>query len=615
MVTKENSNFGPFGPISYKTTKKIIEQMQKNICIIQLNIDKEHKNGTGFFCKIHDSNKENLSKVLITTKDIINETFLKEKNKKIIIFTKEKNFKTLDLKNRNIYVYQDILSFIEIKEKDDIQEFFDLEIINTNGQKNKQNNIKNIYMLEIKNGDIFLYFGLLKYEEINKNNYFYHTCPADAGSSGSPILNFENNNIIGIHMPDNLNKNRVIFFNFLDEIQQIQKSDVKTPNEVSCEFTSKKSSVIDNNNYELTNGFDLSYKKGFKNFNLPESSKLNSIIQMLTSIKEIYDFINKDIGGDNKEDKINKFSHIYILTSFLSKAHKEIYQGEKSKNPSLKEMNTIIKFLSQDIKIESTYDYILFILNELHEELISYKDNFPRSEKLISFESPFNNLEISKNIFFNYYEQQYSKSIISDLFNWIIIKNKTCNQCKNTTYSFQALPLISFNLDSIIATKNKEGNRINELDLPTCFNYYFSSNCINIEPKDKCINCNNNSGFSLSYTLKQSPKYFIIVVNRAKDINLAYSEELEIPLEKQCLKKKYKLISIIIKDCKSPNNYSYVVKNREEEKDRKIIEEWKSFKDENIRILTFDKIKFELVEDVYDPLNVKILVYKDITGN
>lgn len=612
MATVENKIFG--GPIKYDVAKKITEQMQKNIFRIKLYNDKDNKMSKGFFCKIPDKIKKNLSKVLITTKEIINEVFLKEENKDIIIYTKQEP-KRMNLNNRNIYEYKDIFSLIEIKEEDGIKEFFDIETIDTNDQDiGKYYNNKNIYMIQNQNEDLFLSFGLFENIDKNENNSFYHTCPTITGSSGSPILNLENYKIIGIHMPNNSKKNRGIFFNFFNETKQIQIFDKQKTNEVAYESKSRKRSVI-NLKFKFINGTDLSHKKGFKNFNLPESSRLNSIIQMLTSMKEIYDFIDSNIGGDNKKDKFNNFSHIYVLTSFLSKAHKEIYQIEKSENPSLKEMNTIIKFLSQDKTIKSTYDYFLFILNELHEELISYKDNFPRSEKLISFESPFNDLENSKNTFFHYYKQQYSKSIISDLFNWILRKNKTCNHCKNISYSFQAFPLISFNLD--LMTENNEGN--GNIDLPTCFDIYFSYNKANNDCKEKCNKCSKDSGFSLTYTLEQYPKYFIIVINKEKpNTKLLYSEELELSLKKdnQCLIKKYKLISIIFKDCKSTNNYYYVVKNKEEEKEGSIFEEWISFKDEKVHISEFDKIiNFERFEEVYNPLNVKILLYKDITGN
>ena len=211
MAKEENQIFGPFGPIKYDVTKKITEQMQKNICRIKLNNDKANKMSKGFFCKI--PNKDNLSKVLITTKEIINEVFLKEENKDIIIYTKQEP-KRMNLNNRNIYEYKDIFSLIEIKDEDGIKEFFDIETIKADGKDIEKYYNKKIYMIQNQNEDLFLSFGLFENIDKNENNSFYHTCPTITGSSGSPILNLENYKIIGIHMPNNSKKNRGIFFNF-----------------------------------------------------------------------------------------------------------------------------------------------------------------------------------------------------------------------------------------------------------------------------------------------------------------------------------------------------------------------------------------------------------------
>ena len=115
------------------------------------------------------------------------------------------------------------------------------------------------------------------------------------------------------------------------------------------------------------------------------------------------------------------------------------------------------------------------------------------------------------------------------------------------------------------------------------------------------------------------PNYFVIVINKTNFIKLFYSEELELTLEKDSKNfiKKYKLIGVVMKDLNSPNNYSYVAKNSVEEKNGKTIENWISFKDENIRKIKFEKRQdnFEQEKEVFDPLNAKILIYKDITKN
>ena len=70
--------------ISYECTKKIIEQMDKNICRIKIN----SIHGTGFFCKIPFPDNNNMIQVLITNNHIINEDIL-NKNKNIKIEIKE----------------------------------------------------------------------------------------------------------------------------------------------------------------------------------------------------------------------------------------------------------------------------------------------------------------------------------------------------------------------------------------------------------------------------------------------------------------------------------------------------------------------------------------------
>ena len=65
--------------ISYECSKKIIEQMERNIC--KINIGK--KQGTGFFCKIPFPNKEKMLPVFITNNHVINDELLKQANAKI----------------------------------------------------------------------------------------------------------------------------------------------------------------------------------------------------------------------------------------------------------------------------------------------------------------------------------------------------------------------------------------------------------------------------------------------------------------------------------------------------------------------------------------------------
>ena len=82
---KESRIIGYPNLISYESTVKIKEQMEKNICKINIGIEQ----GTGFFCKIPFPDKNNMIPVLITNNHVIDEKILSEESKKIPIIIKE----------------------------------------------------------------------------------------------------------------------------------------------------------------------------------------------------------------------------------------------------------------------------------------------------------------------------------------------------------------------------------------------------------------------------------------------------------------------------------------------------------------------------------------------
>ena len=72
--------------IPYECTKKVIQQMEKNICKIKTDKDQ----GTGFFCKIPFPDMNNMLPVIITNYHVIDEKIL-EKGQLNIKIKEEKN--------------------------------------------------------------------------------------------------------------------------------------------------------------------------------------------------------------------------------------------------------------------------------------------------------------------------------------------------------------------------------------------------------------------------------------------------------------------------------------------------------------------------------------------
>ena len=215
---KESILVGYPNIISYESSKKIIEQMEKNICKIKIG----NEQGTGFFCKIPFPDMNNMLSVLITNNHVINEKILNIKDYNIEIDIKiENNIKKLNLNNRIKYTNKEYdITIIEIK-KNEINNYLELDdnIINdiiNNNNYNKEYIDETIYIIQYPENKLSVSYGILDKIQFDKNYNFNHKCSTRGGSSGSPILNINNNKIIGIHKEGNRNKNinKGLFLNF-----------------------------------------------------------------------------------------------------------------------------------------------------------------------------------------------------------------------------------------------------------------------------------------------------------------------------------------------------------------------------------------------------------------
>ena len=127
--------------ISYECSKKIITQMERNICKINIG----QTQGTGFFCKIPFPNKEKMLPVLMTNNHVINNDILYNDNFKIKLdIEEEENLKEIILnKSRMKYTNEEYdITIIEIKEEDNITHYLELDDIIINDIVNNINKNK-----------------------------------------------------------------------------------------------------------------------------------------------------------------------------------------------------------------------------------------------------------------------------------------------------------------------------------------------------------------------------------------------------------------------------------------------------------------------------------------
>ena len=231
--------------ISYDCTKKIIKQMEENICKLKTG----NTQGTGFFCKIPFPNENNKLPVLLTNNHIINEEILFKKNEEITLEIEvEKNQKIIKLDKRIKYTNKEYdITIIELKESDGIKNYLSLDEkiiddISISKIDNKYYKFidETLYILQYPDRKLSVSYGILKGIYENKKYDFNHNCCTKGGSSGSPILSSINNKVIGIHKEgfnNNLyNKGTFLNYPIKDFIQQ---------NKIS--INDKKTHVMSNN--------------------------------------------------------------------------------------------------------------------------------------------------------------------------------------------------------------------------------------------------------------------------------------------------------------------------------------------------------------------------------
>ena len=261
------------GIINYKSAKKISELMEKCIC----KIKRDFESCTGFFCKIPFPDNSNKLPVLITSNTIINQYFF-QKEEKIVIFinNNEKNI-FIDFKDsisRKKYTSEKYgTSIIEIKEKDNINNFLELEdsMVNNIIFEKKENFAyeyegRTIYLMQYPEGQLSISFGILDDIKEDKIYNFSHKCSTSPGSSGSPIVCL-NNKVIGIHqgifIKNNLSRNNFgTFLNFpVSEFIKLNYDRKEKDNIIKFNFDNN----IDNEKENLLEEFKKKYSLNIKN--------------------------------------------------------------------------------------------------------------------------------------------------------------------------------------------------------------------------------------------------------------------------------------------------------------------------------------------------------------
>ena len=224
--------------ISAEGTKKILEQMEKSICKI---FKRDGKKGTGFFCNIRYENKD--IPVMMTNYRIIDDKYIKENDGIEVTINDDKEKVKILLNNKIIYTNEEYdITIIEIRnEKEKIKNYMKIDEKYLNSNSNIIYD-KSIYVLQYPSGGkVGVSYGILN--KIDKYNIEYY-CNTESGSSGSPVINIMNNEIIGINKEGltkrKINKGTLLKYPIKDFIEtKLKKIEKKNEIEIKIKVVKK----------------------------------------------------------------------------------------------------------------------------------------------------------------------------------------------------------------------------------------------------------------------------------------------------------------------------------------------------------------------------------------
>ena len=271
--------------------------------------------------------------------------------------------------------------------------------------------------------------------------------------------------------------------------------------------------------------FTIELLKNFKYYNDKKTEILNAYLK---TIKMLYD--NGKINGNNKKNivLIDKIDNKYTNTSLSTKR----YYYENITEPVSADL--FYKCIKNNYHItygEGSDPKIIaeLILSEMNKEL---NNNFIyRIDKNIK---KTDEIALFKHIYNAYFKSE-NLTVVSSNFYWIKEKVYICDECGNSTFSFQPNSILYFYPKTILKDLNLlTGYSKEDLSLEICLDYFHKS-----EELDSKVNiftckfCNKRTkAKSILNYLATLPKYLVFCLYKDKDeknaidINFSYGTEI-----------------------------------------------------------------------------------------
>ena len=428
--------------VNFKNLKKIANSgIEKIIC--KILIEEELKSGTGFFFFFWENNM----KVMITNNHVINDEYLRNKKEIKIEIGEEKKEINLELKRYKMTNEEFDFTIIEIIKEDNINNY--LEIDENIYKKDYINEI--VFSGQYPGGDELNYsHGRIKEK---KHSFYLYTLGTLGGSSGCPIILFNNLKVIGLHKGCiyGKNKNKI---NIGIPIYIIINIIIGSKNSIKCIYEIKNINV----EIQILNNGYIDDDKGF----IVKNEEIRDKIEII---------INGEIKSNIMKYKFDKEGNyiIYIKTkerlinmSYMFNGCNSLISIDLSKfnTNNVTDMSSCYSLKSIDLSKFNTNN--VTDMSRMFSNCISLE-----SIDLSKFNT--NNVTNMHGIFFN------CKSL------------KSIDLSKFNTNNVTDMSLMFYNCKSIKSIDLSNFNTNNVTDMPWMFTY-----CLSLESIDLSkFNTNN----------------------------------------------------------------------------------------------------------------------------
>ena len=345
-------------PITKKGTQIILEHMSYCLCKI---FNKEII-GIGFFCKFFGR------KAIITSYQILDENYFINNNN--INFSigdyNEKRTIYIDIKRQVYCNKEDNITIIELKNEDNINYFIELDdniYFDTIYEK------ESIYLLHYLNNAIpSVSYGIIKNID---NNIIKTTSYIESGINFAPILNTNNNKVIGIwnkNIQNNNSNNGILLLKPVGEFMEDYCITLKK----IIDNMEPKNNFINNNNFQnenqnlYNNNYEEELNPGPKLnilFSTTQGTSTNIVINLEATIAQLLDKYLKKMNKIFLR-KTNKICFLYnasILKYGDKTKVEKFFKGKLNPKIVVNDVNNLCPYFKMDIifKISSGIAHVL----------------------------------------------------------------------------------------------------------------------------------------------------------------------------------------------------------------------------------------------------------------